>query len=429
MTALRLLDFRFVIGFLLAGALIAALLMISGAARAADHCVKAGESIQAAINNASNGDTICVEAGTYEEQIVINQDLDLVGQPGVTVQAPEDLDFYNVPENDADYAPIVGAIGGTIGDGEDVDWEVTGADTIEVNISGLAIRGNEEGPSGRYAAIFARNANGSIQDNDVDKIFFGGRVSLGVMVYGDSELDILNNELRGHVRAGIAANGDFGESPAPDVSIRENDVTGPGWPDSGWAANGIQIGWGATGEMIGNTVRDHGYVGAYPGALLAMGASNVLIADNNAYNNTDGIQIAGDLWFGSNLGASNIVVTDNVVENNINGLSVGPGSENITASGNVILENEVGVELWGGFDAGELSLNQNTISGNEVGVLNGYGETLDATNNYWGHASGPGGEDGRTNPAGRQVGKGDAIVGDVDFSDWLRQSIHHPSRK
>ncbi|WP_128225600.1 hypothetical protein [Halobacteriaceae bacterium SHR40] len=57
-----------------------------------------------------------------------------------------------------------------------------------------------------------------------------------------------------------------------------------------------------------------------------------------------------------------------------------------------------------------------------------YDATLDATDNWWGHASGPGGPDGRWNPAGREVGRGDDIEGDVAFDPWLRRPIDSPSR-
>jgi hypothetical protein len=48
--------------------------------------VNPGESIQSAINNANEGDTILVKAGTYYESIVINKTVNVVGEsPGGTV--------------------------------------------------------------------------------------------------------------------------------------------------------------------------------------------------------------------------------------------------------------------------------------------------------------------------------------------------------
>ena len=48
--------------------------------------VNPGESIQAAINNATDGDTILVKAGTYYESVVVNKSVSVVGEsPSVTV--------------------------------------------------------------------------------------------------------------------------------------------------------------------------------------------------------------------------------------------------------------------------------------------------------------------------------------------------------
>jgi len=46
--------------------------------------VKSNDSIQKAINSASEGDTILVEAGTYYEQVVVNKTLTLVGEHAET---------------------------------------------------------------------------------------------------------------------------------------------------------------------------------------------------------------------------------------------------------------------------------------------------------------------------------------------------------
>jgi hypothetical protein len=97
------------------------------------------------------------------------------------------------------------------------------------------------------------------------------------------------------------------------------------------------------------------------------------------------------------------------------------------ATENVITNTNLGVEVK--VAAGETVIDFNDIADNtRRGVLNVDSATLDATNNWWGHASGPGGPDGRRNPAGREVGKGDDIEGAVSFEPWLRRSIDNPSR-
>lgn len=105
----------------------------------------------------------------------------------------------------------------------------------------------------------------------------------------------------------------------------------------------------------------------------------------------------------------------------------------VAIQGNRIRENGIGVLVDAQFGAvehvGGIAVHENDVEGNGVGVLNAdANDELDATHNWWGHASGPGGPDGRRNPAGRTVGNGDEIQGDVAFEPWLRRPIDHPSR-
>lgn len=126
--------------------------------------------------------------------------------------------------------------------------------------------------------------------------------------------------------------------------------------------------------------------------------------------------------------ATGVTIQDSEVRN-VEGAAIAmAGVENVRIEGNELADNGAGVSVGIGFpasvypDNADIRVVDNNIDGNDVGVFND-DETLtvDATENYWGHASGPGGEDGRTNPAGQVVGKGDAIEGDVTFDPWLRR--------
>jgi hypothetical protein len=89
-----------------------------------------------------------------------------------------------------------------------------------------------------------------------------------------------------------------------------------------------------------------------------------------------------------------------------------PISENVTVKANNFTGNHRGIYVWP--DQTELkgiTVNFNNIAANSFsGVRNEGGETLDATRNWWGDASGPSGEG---------LGQGDAVTGDVDFEPWL----------
>jgi len=91
------------------------------------------------------------------------------------------------------------------------------------------------------------------------------------------------------------------------------------------------------------------------------------------------------------------------------------GTSTVEMTGATISDNDdTGIYVCGD---SMLEAHFNKIVDNaECGVLNDGGETVDATRNWWGHASGPWHQ---TNPFGR----GNAVIGNVDFEPWLGGEI------
>jgi hypothetical protein len=88
------------------------------------------------------------------------------------------------------------------------------------------------------------------------------------------------------------------------------------------------------------------------------------------------------------------------------------------------------VIVWGDGDGSGIQINFNGISGNGIYGVESKRTTshVDATRNWWGHASGPGGVYGRTNPAGKIIGKGDEVSNYVNWDSWLSQPIVPPTQ-
>ena len=91
------------------------------------------------------------------------------------------------------------------------------------------------------------------------------------------------------------------------------------------------------------------------------------------------------------------------------------GASAVEMIGATISNNDdTGIYVCGGSTL-EAHLNK-IVDNAECGLLNDGGETVDATGNWWGHKSGP---LHQTNPLGR----GNAVVGDVDFKPWLEAEL------
>jgi hypothetical protein len=90
-----------------------------------------------------------------------------------------------------------------------------------------------------------------------------------------------------------------------------------------------------------------------------------------------------------------------------------PSTVNVT--GCTISNNNDGVVVY---DDGNLIANLNNIAGNDLlGVCNEAAEEVDATNNWWGDASGP------YNETSNPDGKGDAVSDNVNYDPWLTSPV------
>jgi nitrous oxidase accessory protein NosD len=201
-------------------------------------------TIQGAVDAADPGDRIRVCPGTYNEQIDITKPLRIIGDSAVvkpsTMAASTTNQFTGIP-----IAAVV-LVRGT-----------------DVTIRGLTIDGSDN----RIAAceptligIFYQNASGRILNVDIINM------KLGSGLEGcQSGLGIFVQKLRGQVKEvrvvtssihDYQKNGITGTEPGTKIRVDRNTVTGIG-PTTGAAQNGIQIGFGATGQITRNVVMNH----------------------------------------------------------------------------------------------------------------------------------------------------------------------------
>jgi len=102
----------------------------------------------------------------------------------------------------------------------------------------------------------------------------------------------------------------------------------------------------------------------------------------------------------------------------------GPGTNAMITGCNIINCTDGIAAGYGADDTSTVTANYNNITGNTYGIYNTSStQIVDATRNWWGHASGPGGEGGRINPAGIIIGRGDAVSINVNWNPWLPKPV------
>lgn len=168
--------------------------------------VEPGESIQAAVDAASPGDTIRVEPGVYREAVVITtDDLRLEGK-GAVVEPPESSEPTPCDDPEGTEAGNGFCVLGV------VDFE-TGevSDPVEdVTIRGFTVRGFPGNGILALGALDAEFAHNVAEDNH----------EYGIAAFVSSGTRILSNRTSGSEEAGIYV----GDSPDANVTVRGNET-------------------------------------------------------------------------------------------------------------------------------------------------------------------------------------------------------------
>ncbi|MBS4015723.1 MAG: T9SS type A sorting domain-containing protein [Candidatus Latescibacteria bacterium] len=280
--------------------------------------VNPGDSIQAAIRNASDGDTIQVAAGTYREQIYINKNIVLSGADSATTLIVPPLAAMNQPflASGRQERPIIGVdSGGT-----------------NVIIEKFTIDG--EGAANTHARLTGIQffkASGVIRNNAVKRIrktpFDGDQTTVGILVNHEfpreytHSVEIHNNSVYDFGKIGIVCN-----APGTQGNVHHNVVIGQGPVGSGFAAqNGIQIGFGATANIAYNNMTALSYTGlswAAAGILLVASGGNTVVDNNTLIDNQVAI-FPSQYSSVYAAGTCNATISSNVINASLSGTGTG----------------------------------------------------------------------------------------------------------
>ena len=248
-------------------------------------------TIQAAVDDASAGDTVNIAAGTYDEQVVIGVSITLQGAGNTTIIRPSAAAMLTSLYE-------LGTQGGALWNGDDlasiVLVENVGA--AGVTISDLKIDGQDVDalPAGaNYVVGLSYGETGGMVSNvvveDMDFLPDATR-SYGMWfdaVGGTAvSAEVDSSTVQFYNRNGINARGN-----SMTVNIHDSEVDGAG-PVPGQVLNGILLINGADGQIVDNDIHDNGYIGDTwkgSGILLYQTVTGILISGNEIHDTDDAI--------------------------------------------------------------------------------------------------------------------------------------------
>lgn len=256
-------------------------------------------TIQSAINVASPGDTIHVEAGTYAEHVTIPISLTLVG---------------------ADKATTI-----IDGGGSGIVVTVVASD---VSISGFTIQNSGPDPNAHagigmimatdghvFNNILQANASGValggaqsalIENNQFYSNIIGVALSYyeaGGLTYPSTTNTIKTNSIQGSIHSGI-----YGDKDCNSNSIIQNQIT-----SSVGIANGVYLWKSSANSITGNTINGNAQYG-----IELMGSANNSITENSIKGNLDGIRIRVSEWPEGAYPSYPNTIEDNIIFSNTN---------------------------------------------------------------------------------------------------------------
>jgi nitrous oxidase accessory protein NosD len=301
-------------------------------------------SIQDAINAANPGDLIRVCPGTYREQLSVSKSLSIEGDNGAIV-LPASM--------------VANATGSS---GNPIAAAILVKDAAKVEIEGLIVDTANSGIgecSPDLIGILYQNSSGTIEHNAVRNtklpVALNGCQSGDAIVVqslggATSKVSIDDNSVHDYQKNGITGN-----ELGTEVTITGNTVTGLG-PTTGAAQNGIQVGFGATGGVLRNTVTDNVWSPCLSLTSCAFNATGILIFEsdgvrvehNSVATNQVGIYAGGEnekiesnnisnsqVLVGIDLAGSNNRARDNDIA------SSGQAAILIEGNGNHVQDNEL----------------------------------------------------------------------------------------
>ncbi len=271
-----------------------------------------GAPIQAAVDNASSGDTICVKGGSYTETVAIaTAHLTLAGEDAevVTMAAADSGD--HVFKVTADYVNISG-------------FNVTGA--TRIGKAGVYLNGadhcniSDNTASGNWGGIYTEDSSNNILLNNTASGNYDG-----IRLYFSCDNILLNNSASNNEGDGIGIY-DSSNNTLTGNTANSNDY------------DGIYLKFSGNNRLFNNTASNNDY---YYGIELCDSSDNLIY--NNYWDNADNVYDDGSNHWNTTVTAGPNIIGESFIGENYwsdytgadpDGDGLGNTSYNITGGGN-----------------------------------------------------------------------------------------------
>ena len=320
-------------------------------------------SIQDAINNANNGDTILVWNGTYNENVIVDKMVSIIGNGSAWCKVIADDNTSDVLHVTADYVNISGL---NISGANDSDIAGLRILSSHCNVSSCIMYGN-------YYGIEVSPISGNVDNNSLyDNMIYGNVIGIGASYSRD--LNVSSNIIYDNTRYGIRFDVDISNSTVFNNTVYDNGwdgilvgddynvVIGNTIYGNGW--NGVRLSSASRNIIRSNIIHDN----AYNGVEIYSDSLYNLVDNNTIYNNGKGIlfsasptlpgnnTLVNNTIYGNSYGifceGMNNTMEGNLIYNNSNGIYI-PSSANNTISNNTVYNCTYGIYLY--------SSNNNTV--------------------------------------------------------------------
>jgi parallel beta-helix repeat protein len=337
-------------------------------------------TIQAAVNAARPGDMVRVDAGTYQEQVVIGP-----GKNGITLQSAQPLAaVIQAPPVMASPKAVV---------------EDSGAQNVA--LLGFTVTGPGGGPSDsiEYGVRVDGGGSMNISGNHITQIHdtpFGGSDDFGVGILVGRAAEgqtgtatISNNAIDDYQKAGVVV-----DNAGSSARVFSNIITGVG-PTAAVAQIGVQVSNGATGTVDANTISQNISTSPFFAAVgvLVFNSSGVQVTRNQLSSNDVGVYVLG--------GSFNVVAQNQISQSTDDGIDL-DGTTRAQVTNNTVTGSGVdGIALFDNSTMNTVSSNTSQNNGHD-GIFVDAGSVF---NTFTGNRmSGNGNLDAEDLTAGSQTG-------------------------